>query len=156
MPQIAWSVSLPTCGPFHWRIFTCNSGFIKRFKKNSCPAWQINVLFVHIKAYHDQIMYWSLQSWLVWEQNKMSIKYKQWLNKRPILQIPECICVIPHNATFYNSVHISVTKWCILGDLSDELRDLWHVSIISVLIFLSEECKLHQQPPKENATPSVH
>ena len=49
---------------------------------------------------------------------------------RPISQIPECICAISHNITFYNrNVHISVTKWCIVGYSSDALWDLWHGSI---------------------------
>ena len=38
---------------------------------------------------------------------------------RPISQIPECICAISHNAPFVTEmctrVHISVTKWCIVG-----------------------------------------
>ena len=36
--------------------------------------------------------------------------------KRPISQIPQCSSPISHNASFCNrNVHISVTKWCIMG-----------------------------------------
>ena len=37
---------------------------------------------------------------------------------RPISQIPQCTSPISHNASFCNrNVHISVTKWCIVGYL---------------------------------------
>ena len=38
------------------------------------------------------------------------------LQNRPVSQIPLCIRHISHNAPFCNrNVHISVTKWCIVG-----------------------------------------
>ena len=47
-----------------------------------------------------------------------------------IAQIPKCTSAISQNAPFcYRNVHISVTKWCILGYLSDALWDLWDGSI---------------------------
>ena len=49
---------------------------------------------------------------------------------RPISQIPQCIGAVSHNAPFCNrNVHISVTKWCIVGYLFDALWDLWDGSI---------------------------
>ena len=43
----------------------------------------------------------------------------------PISQIPQCICPKSHNAPYCNrNVQISVTKWCIVGCLSDALWDL--------------------------------
>ena len=56
---------------------------------------------------------------------------------RLISQIPQCISPISHNATLCNrNVHISVTKWCIVGYFSDALWDLWDGSI-GFLRFLS-------------------
>ena len=49
---------------------------------------------------------------------------------RPISQILECICAISHNAPFCNrNVHISVTKWYIVGYGTDAFWDLWDGSI---------------------------
>ena len=43
-----------------------------------------------------------------------------------VAQISQCTSPISHNASFCNrSVHISVTKWCIKGYLSDALWTLW-------------------------------
>ena len=47
-------------------------------------------------------------------------QYPRFEPNRPILQIPECICAISQNVPFCNRnvhmcVHISVTKWCIMG-----------------------------------------
>ena len=46
---------------------------------------------------------------------------------RTISQIPQCNPHIPQHfvAEICACVHISVTKWCIVGYLSDELWDLW-------------------------------
>ena len=63
-------------------------------------------------------------------QGLLHEKYSTIIHNRPISQIPECICAISHNATFCNrNVHISVTKWCIMGYLCDALWDLWDGSI---------------------------
>ena len=60
-----------------------------------------------------------------------------WPN-RPISQIPECYCAISQYATFVpemcTCVHISVTKWCIVGYLSDALWDLWEGSTTSITV----------------------
>ena len=65
---------------------------------------------------------------------------------RPISQIPECICVISHSATFCNRmctyVHISVTKWCIVGYLSDAMWDVWDGSIDDQMRKITVTCIL--------------
>ena len=56
----------------------------------------------------------------------MCIEHKN----KPILQIPQCIRRIYHNASFCNrNVHISVTKWCIVGNGTGALWDLCNGSI---------------------------
>ena len=55
--------------------------------------------------------------------------------KSPISQIPQCASPISHNASFCNrNVHISVTKWCIVGyrtgapwDLHNRFNAAWYV-----------------------------
>ena len=66
-------------------------------------------------------------------------------SNRPISQIPECICAISHNATFCNrNVHISVTKWCIMGYVCDALWDLWDGSIDTDMQWpLSDHSSMH-------------
>ena len=45
---------------------------------------------------------------------------------RPISQIQQCVSPISHNEPFCNrNVHLSVTKWCIVGYMSDAFWDLW-------------------------------
>ena len=54
------------------------------------------------------------------------------ISNRPITQILQCIRQISHNAPFCNRnvhVHISVTKFCIVGYGTDALWDLWDGSI---------------------------
>ena len=49
---------------------------------------------------------------------------------KPLAQIPWCTSLVSHNAPFCNrNVHLSVTKWCIIGYLSSALWDLWDGSI---------------------------
>ena len=58
---------------------------------------------------------------------------------RPISQIPQCTSPIYHNAQFCNrNVHISVTKWCVMGYLSDAFWDLWDGSIRSGTHFTND------------------
>ena len=48
----------------------------------------------------------------------------------PVAQIPQCTSPMSHNATFCNrNVHISVTKWCTVGCLSNALWGLRYGSI---------------------------
>ena len=48
----------------------------------------------------------------------------------PAAQIPQCTSPISHSAPICNrNVHISVTKWCIVGYLAIALWDLWGGSI---------------------------
>ena len=62
-----------------------------------------------------------------------SHSYQVTVINRSISQIPQCTCPIPHNAPFSNrNVNISVTKWRIVGYLSDALWDLWERSIKAV------------------------
>ena len=63
----------------------------------------------------------------VWEADSFL-----WFCNRAVSQIPQCTSPILHNAPFCNrNVHISVTKWCIVGYLSNALWDLWDGSIAS-------------------------
>ena len=49
---------------------------------------------------------------------------------RHVAQIPQCTSFVSHNAPFCNrNVHISVTKWCIVGYLSTALWDLWDMGL---------------------------
>ena len=55
---------------------------------------------------------------------------------RPGAEIPQCISPISHNAPFCNrNVHISVTKWCIVGYLFHTLWDLRDGSISHETVF---------------------
>ena len=67
----------------------------------------------------------------MWPSYPYSSRLFHWhWGNRPISQIPESICAISHNATFCNrNVHISVTKWCIVGYVFDAL---WDGSIVWV------------------------
>ena len=53
---------------------------------------------------------------------------QRWLIcNRPVAQIQQCTCPIPHNVPFRNgNAHISVIKWCIVGYLSNALWDCNH------------------------------
>ena len=56
--------------------------------------------------------------------------YARVCNYLPISQIPQCIRQVSHNAPFITEmctcVHISVTKWCIVGYGTGALWDLWN------------------------------
>ena len=49
---------------------------------------------------------------------------------RPVAQTPQCTSPISHDALLcYKNVHVSATRWCIMGYLSDALWDLQDGSI---------------------------
>ena len=53
----------------------------------------------------------------------------------------------------YICVHISVTKWCIVGYLSDALWDLWYGSIRSRLV---ESPNIYRAKPLRKSSLSIH
>ena len=56
------------------------------------------------------------------------------------LPLPQCTRQISHNAAFCNrNVHISVTKWCIVGYGTGALWDLCNRSVVNILK-KSEQC----------------
>ena len=61
------------------------------------------------------------------------LSQSQYYSNGPVTQIPQCKSPISHNAPFVTEmctcVHISVTKWCIVGYMPDALWDLWDGSI---------------------------
>ena len=84
---------------------------------------------------------------------------------RPVAQIPQYTSIISHNAPFCNRnmhicahfcykmmhcgictyVHISVTKWCIVGYDTGALWDLWYWSILG-LHSAKERCRYKVTP----------
>ena len=99
--------------PARWQVITC-----------------INVDLLTTSSLEKQ---WNLnQNSTIITQEKAfeNVVYKRWpffhaAINRPISQIPQCIKQLSHNAPFCNIVHISVTKWCIVGYGTDALWDLW-------------------------------
>ena len=99
--------------PARWQVITC-----------------IDVDLLTISSLKKQ---WNLnQNSTIITQEKAfeNVVYKRWpffhaAINRPISQIPQCIKQLSHNAPFCNIVHISVTKWYIVGYGTDALWDLW-------------------------------
>ena len=69
----------------------------------------------------------------------------QWgSSNRFISQIPQCIRQISHNAPLCNrNVHISVTKWCIVGREDGALWDKWDRSIVDTTLPFQCMCIQH-------------
>ena len=109
--------------------------FKKIYLKMSSTKWRLfrlglNVLSQCITVFNTlcigQLVLWQLtvpgieDLWMILQTNK------------PISQFQLCIRQISYNAPFYNrNVHISVTKWYIVGYLFNALWDLWDGSIVS-------------------------
>ena len=96
-------------GPM-WATWTLLSGYMLLY--SSLAPWQSYDLWVpvtsqvSVKAMGKVSLYW------------------------PVAQIPQCTSPMSHNATFCNrNVHISVTKWCTVGCLSNALWGLRYGSI---------------------------
>ena len=84
--------------------------------------------FIHIGHYLSMMKYTPDLHAGLW-----SIFSRIWTIGYPISQIPLCIWQISHNAPFCNrNVHISVTKWCIVGYGTGALWDLYNRSILSL------------------------
>ena len=64
------------------------------------------------------------------------------LNK-PVAQSPQCTSLITQNVPFYcRNVHISVTKRCFLGYLSNALLNLWDEWCSTNIEFLRDHAKI--------------
>ena len=62
---------------------------------------------------------------------------------RPVAKIPQCTSPVSHNVPFCNRnvhVHISVTKWCIVGYVSNAL---WEMGLLDHLGRDSDRIKTH-------------
>ena len=71
---------------------------------------------------------WALNHWPLGDVAVIlkSTIFKLTMQNRPVSQITWCASPISHNAPFCNrNVHISVTKWCIVGYWTGTLWDLW-------------------------------
>ena len=99
-------------------------------RKMICSGNYIQLHMFSFTEIHLNVVPGTSHGW--WKTAKTTMKSKQKPN-RPISQIPECICAIPTMHHFVTEmctcVHISVTKWCIVGYLSGALWDLWDGSI---------------------------
>ena len=115
---------------------------------NGTTSTSINVGVVGITkvTHHDNKIQWKL---FLHFETFCTMKYfkvaqdvaKPWISwfNWPNSQIAPCTSPISHNAPFCNrNVHISVTKWCIVGSLADALWDLWDGPINSALCFYKQ------------------
>ena len=50
-------------------------------------------------------------------------------SNRPVSQIPQCTCPISHNTPFIEKCAHFCSEWCIAGDGTGELWDLWILTI---------------------------
>ena len=81
--------------------------------------------------------------WTIWTPMSSVLKKADKLNlSLSLSQTPQCIRQIFHNAPLFNRiVHISVTKWCIVGYGTGALWDLWGWSIsLSDPLFTFKKC----------------
>ena len=91
-------------------VNTCDAGDLRHHR----PYYDVTLIFMkHVKLCCIEVCY-------------RETRLQQFSTSNPDPQIPQCTSPISHDAKMCNwNVHISATKWCLVGYLSDALWDLW-------------------------------
>ena len=117
----------------HWMHFelsflsTFGASNDKNVIKMTCPFLLKNLITANRKEF---VIWWLLMVWYTWHHaigylNIVQIDPPHKSHDTPV-PYPTLHHVVTEMCT---CVHISVTKWCIVGYLSDALWDLWDGSI---------------------------